>query len=77
MVRPGSSKIGWYSRRNSRCWMAASIERACRAGSPKAMVLSRPPVYVGVYWINLKPHLLPVIIQEVDSVVKKHRGTRA
>lgn len=29
---------------------------------------------IGVYWINLKPHLLPVIIQEVDSVVKKHRS---
>ena len=26
-----------------------------------------------MYWINLKPHLLPVIIQEVDSVVSKHR----
>ena len=29
---------------------------------------------VGVYWINLKPHLLPVIVQEVDNVVKKHRS---
>jgi len=29
---------------------------------------------VGVYWINLKPHLLPCIIQEVDNVVKKHRS---
>ena len=29
---------------------------------------------IGVYWINLKPHLLPVIIQEVDSVCKKHRN---
>ena len=29
---------------------------------------------VGVYWINLKPHLLPCIVQEVDQVVAKHRS---
>lgn len=28
---------------------------------------------IGVYWINLKPHLLPCIVSEVDHVVAKHR----
>ena len=29
---------------------------------------------VGVYWITLKPHLLPGVVAEVDNVVIKHRG---
>ena len=29
---------------------------------------------IGVYWINLKPHLLPCIVSEVDHVVAKHRS---
>jgi len=29
---------------------------------------------IGVFWINLKPHLLPCIVSEVDQVVNKHRS---